>query len=77
MPQADLASFNNLTFTTFIVIIFFFSFSFYYITPIWSTNLKLNIKKINFYLFIKLNSFFSKLINKNIISLVKKNKYTL
>lgn len=52
MPQADLTSFHSLTITTFVLIFFFFSFVFYYITPFWSTVLKLNVKKalISFFL---------------------------
>jgi len=52
MPQADLTSFHSLTITTFLLIFFFFSFVFYYITPFWSTILKLSVKKalISFFL---------------------------
>jgi uncharacterized protein (DUF983 family) len=52
MPQADLTSFHSLTITTFLLIFFFFSFVFYYVTPFWSTVLKLSVKKalISFFL---------------------------
>jgi uncharacterized protein (DUF983 family) len=46
MPQVDLTSFHSLTLTTFFLIFLFFSFVFYYITPLWSTVLKLSVKKL-------------------------------
>jgi hypothetical protein len=45
MPQADLTSFHSLTFYTLLLIVFFFNFSYFYLTPFWSTMLKVSVKK--------------------------------
>ena len=45
MPQADLTSFHSLTFTSLLLVLFFFSFVFYYLVPFWSVFVKLGVKK--------------------------------
>ena len=52
MPQADLTSFHSLTLSVFILVLAFFSFIYYYATPLWSAFNKSFVKKatINFFL---------------------------
>lgn len=76
MPQADLTSFHSLTITTFFLIFFFFSFTFYYITPFWSTILKLDVKKalISFFL---LRTTKTSFLNNRVLKLNRSQNYLL
>jgi len=68
MPQADLTTFHSLSFSIFILILAFFSFVYYYITPFWSVVTKLSVKKI-FILF-----FISKIVKKGFSDFIEGNR---
>jgi len=52
MPQADLTSFHSLTVTSCLLVLVFFSFSFYYLVPFWSVFHKVTAKKAQAGLFL-------------------------
>ena len=45
MPQADLTSFHGLSLSLFLLVLAFFSFIYYYATPLWSAFTKSIVKK--------------------------------
>jgi len=67
MPQADLTTFHSLSFSIFILILAFFSFVYYYVTPFWSSVVKLAVKKVFvlFFMLVVVKKGFPTIIQKN------------
>ena len=62
MPQADFTTFHSLIIAILFLLFVFFNFVYYYITPTWSTFIKLNIKKLlSFWFLVKILKIISKL----------------
>jgi hypothetical protein len=55
MPQADFTTFHSLIIAVLVLLLVFFNFTYNYITPNWSTFIKLNVKKLLPFLFLVKN----------------------
>ena len=70
MPQADLTSFHGLTVSLFFLVLTYFSFIYYYATPLWSAFIKSIVKKAS------IGFFLIKEIKNSVINFFKTSKVT-